>query len=60
MGMTLDAWKGLLNVSPSKRSSKPGGFWAECPCHPDHEPSLHCYIGGDGQTVMKCPEHIIT
>ena len=54
MGMTLDAWKGLLNVSPSKRSSKPGGFWAECPCHPDHEPSLHCYIGGDGQTVMKC------
>lgn len=54
MGMTLDAWKGLLNVSPSKRSSKPGGFWAECPCHPDHEPSLHCYIGSDGQTVMKC------
>lgn len=54
MGMTLDAWRSLLQVDPNKRSGKPGGFWAICPCHPDHEPSLHCYIGDDGQTVMYC------
>ena len=54
MGMTLDAWRGLLEVDDRKRSDKPGGFWAICPCHADHDPSLHCYIGDDGQTVMKC------
>lgn len=54
MGMRLDAWRDLLSVDDRKRSDKPGGFWAICPCHADHDPSLHCYIGDDGQTVMKC------
>lgn len=51
--MRLDEWRQLLQVDHYK-SRDDEDFWAVCPCHNDHEASLHVHIGGDGQIVMKC------
>ena len=51
--MRLDEWRQLLNVDHYK-SRDDEDFWAVCPCHNDHEASLHVHIGGDRQIVMKC------
>ena len=51
--MRLDEWRALLDVDDQK-SRDTEDFWAVCPCHSDHEASLHVKIGDDGQIVMKC------
>lgn len=51
--MRLDEWRALLDVD-DRKSRDSEDFWAVCPCHPDHEASLHAMIGNDGQIVMKC------
>lgn len=54
MGITIDGWRSLLQVSDRKRSRKKGGYYAVCPCHDDHDPSLEVWIGTKGQTEMRC------
>lgn len=51
--MRLDEWRALLQVD-DRKSRGPDDFWALCPCHSDHEASLHVTIGGDGGVRMKC------
>lgn len=51
--MTIRDWAARLGMDPHK-SRGPEDFWTICPCHNDTEPSLHVYIGGTGQVVMKC------
>lgn len=33
------------------------GFWALCPAHDDHDPSLHIQEGDDGRALLKCWAH---
>lgn len=55
MGITIDGWRDLLGgATEKKRSRKRGGFYAVCPCHDDHDPSLEVWIGAKGQTQMRC------
>lgn len=54
MGITIDGWRSLLRVSDHKRSRRKGGYYAVCPCHDDHDPSLEVWIGSKGQTEMRC------
>lgn len=51
--MRFDEWRALLTVSDSK-PNRDDEFWAICPCHDDHEASLHLTIGNDGGIRMKC------
>jgi hypothetical protein len=30
------------------------GFWALCPAHEDHTPSLHIHEGDDGRALIIC------
>ena len=51
--LRLSEWRALLDID-SRKSRSDTDFWAICPCHLDHEASLHVTVGGDGQIVMKC------
>ncbi len=53
MGMRLDEWRAMLQVD-DRKSASDEDFWAICPCHSDHDASLHVRIGPDGGIQMKC------
>ena len=53
MGMRLDEWRALLTVDDRKPHSD-DAFWAICPCHNDHDASLHVTVGDDGGIRMRC------
>lgn len=52
--MRLDEWRALLDVDDRKGGSRRDEFWARCPCHDDHEASLHATIGPDGGIRFTC------
>lgn len=52
--MRLDEWRALLDVDDAKSGAHRDEFWAVCPCHNDHEASLHATIGEDGGIRFKC------
>lgn len=49
----FERWVSKLGIHGSRPHSDED-FWAICPCHKDHEPSLHVYIGVKGNIVMNC------
>lgn len=51
--MTLDEWRAALRVD-DRKSRGAEDFWALCPCHDDHDASLHVTVASDGGIRMKC------
>ena len=51
--MRMDEWRALLNVD-ARKSKGEDDYWAICPCHDDHEASLHVSVAPDGGIRMKC------
>lgn len=51
--MTLDEWRAALQVD-DRKSRGAEEFWALCPCHDDHDASLHVTVAADGGIRMKC------
>lgn len=49
----FERWISKLGIHGSKSHSDED-FWAICPCHGSHDPSLHVYIGVKGNIVMNC------
>ena len=46
VGKVLEVLEGVVE--------KHNGFWALCPAHDDHDPSLHIQEGDDGRALVKC------
>ena len=51
--MSIKRWRKDLQVD-ERKSTGSEEFWAVCPCHEDHEASLHVWINDAGEVVMKC------
>jgi len=52
--VTLDEVAGRLQGAKQKRIQGANGYEALCPCHDDHNPSLHIWEGDNGWIKVKC------
>lgn len=52
--MTLSELASRLSQASPKRISGSNGFEALCPCHDDHNPSLHIWEGDNGWIKVTC------
>lgn len=52
--MTIDEVAGRLSGARPRKNDGQPGYEALCPCHDDHNPSLHVWQGANGWIQVKC------